>query len=340
MILRGWPFACCILLLAGQGLAGALDQSPLPKPRPGGNGTVAAVPAVPGQGAAISLGTVAGAAEAVTAAETTVAAADPAPLGPPTRSPLPKPRPGTAVDLAAGAARAAAAAAPALAMASTSAAAIAPVQPDAGGAASPVPKQRKGLFGFLTASASRTQPDPGAIVGRAGSVCGIPGIKGRALPPIAARVKGCGLEDPVEVTSVDGIALTPAATVDCSTAAALNTWVHAAAKPAFDGAGGGLEALRVAASYICRSRNNVPGARISEHGRGKAIDISGFILASGAEITVAQDYRRGSYSRPLKAVHKAACGPFGTTLGPGSDGRHEDHLHMDTARYNSGGYCR
>lgn len=335
MILRGWPFVCCLVLMAGHGLAGAMDQSPLPKPRPGGNGTVAAAaPGLPGQGAAIPLGPVA------PGVKTTTAAAAPAPSGPMVRSPLPKPRPDTHSDLAAGAAAAAAAATPALAMASTSAAAIAPVEPAAMGATSPVPKQRKGLFGFLTASATRTQPDPGAIVGRAGSVCGIPGIKGKALPPIAARINGCGLQDPVEVTSVDGIALTPAATLDCTTAAALNTWVHSAAKPAFDGTGGGLEALRVAASYICRTRNNVPGARISEHGRGKAIDISGFILASGAEVTVAHDYRRGSYSRPLKAVHKAACGPFGTTLGPGSDGMHEDHLHLDTARYNTGGYCR
>ena len=229
---------------------------------------------------------------------------------------------------------------PALALASTSAAAIAPVQPSAGAAASPVPKPRRGLFSLLTVSASRTQPDPGAITGRAGSVCGIPGIKGKALPPIAARIRGCGVAEPVEVTSVDGIALTPAATLDCTTAEALNAWVRTAAKPAFDGKGGGLQALRVAASYICRTRNNVAGAPISEHGRGKAIDISGFILASGAEVTIANDYRRGSYSRPLQAAHKTACGPFGTTLGPGSDGRHEDHLHMDTARSGSAGYCR
>ena len=339
-------FACCCLLLAGQALAGAIDRSPLPKPRPGGGGTVAAVAAAvperPGQRAGIPLGS---AAEAGS-----VAVTEPEASGPPTRSPLPKPRPGTDGDLAAGAAAAAAAAAPALALASTSApalalastaaAAIAPLQPGTEGAASPVPKPRRGLFSLLTASASRTQPDPGVIAGRAGSVCGIPGIKGRALPPIAARIKGCGVEAPVEVTSVDGIALSPAATLDCTTAQALNTWVQTAAKPAFDAKGGGLEALRVAASYICRTRNNVPGARISEHGRGRAIDISGFILTSGAEVTVASDYRRGSYSRPLQAVHKAACGPFGTTLGPGSDGAHEDHLHLDTARYNSGGYCR
>jgi len=326
MIGRGWRILGFVAILSGPVWAEAPVQSPVPVKRP----MVEIATILPGQGAAISLGD-----PAEVAAGGGVATAQ----GPLTQSPLPRARPVVAGDLAAGAATAAAAAAPALALASTSAAAIAPVAE--GAASSPVPKQRKGLFGFLTAAAAtRTQPDPGPIVGRAGSVCGVAAIRGKALPPIAARARGCGLAKPVEVTAVDGVALTPAATMDCPTAKALNGWVQSAAKPAFAGKGGGLEALRVAASYICRTRNNVPGARISEHGRGKAIDISAFILASGAEVTVAHDYRRGGYSGVLKAVHKAACGPFGTTLGPGSDGMHEDHIHLDTASYRSGNYCR
>ena len=319
---RGWGILGMMAVMVGPVLADAPARSMLPPTRPG---SAAVVVATPGQGAAISLG----------AAVVPLVVA-----GGMASSPLPRRRPVPVDPLAAGAAAAAEAAVPALALASTSAAAIAEVAAPVAGATSPVPKQRKGLFGFLTASATRTQPDPGAITGRAGSVCGIPGIKGKALPAIAARVRGCGLGEPVEVTSVDGIALTPPATIGCPTAVALNTWVHGTAKPAFAGKGGGLEALRVAASYICRTRNNVPGAPISEHGKGKAIDISGFILASGAEVTVAQDYRRGAYSATLKRVHQAACGPFGTTLGPGSDGRHEDHIHMDIASYRSGDYCR
>lgn len=318
---RGAGILGVMAMLAGPAFADALTHSPIPSARPGS----AQVVATPGQGAAISLGEV--------AVPLVVAGGLPS-------SPLPRPRPVPVDPLVAGAEAAAQAAVPSLALASTSAAAIAEVAAPVAGATSPVPKQRKGLFGFLAARATRTQPDPGAIVGRAGSVCGIPGIKGKALPPIAAKVRGCGLEEPVEVTSVDGIALTPPATIDCPTAVALNDWVQGTAKPAFAGKGGRLEALRVAASYICRTRNNVPGAQISEHGRGKAIDISGFILESGAEVTLAHDYRRGSYSATLKRLHKAACRPFGTTLGPGSDGMHEDHIHMDTASYRSGGYCR
>ena len=41
----------------------------------------------------------------------------------------------------------------------------------------------------------------------------------------------------------------------------------------------------------------------------------------------------------MRAAHRAACGIFGTTLGPGSDGYHEDHLHFDTVSRGSP-YCR
>ncbi len=81
------------------------------------------------------------------------------------------------------------------------------------------------------------------------------------------------------------------------------------------------------------------GAKVSEHGRGKAIDISGFVLADGSRLSIAKDWRRNN-GKMIKAAHKSACGTFGTTLGPGSDGYHEDHLHFDTANYRSGSYCR
>ncbi len=148
-----------------------------------------------------------------------------------------------------------------------------------------------------------------------GSVCGVAAIKGEAI-----------------VTSVSGVRLSQAITVDCATAKALNTWVREVAQPVY---GGDIVELKIAAHYICRPRNNKKGAKISEHGRGKAVDIGGFVLDSGKVLTVA-----GNYNKTMRKAHKGACGIFGTTLGPGSDGYHEDHLHFDTAGYRSGPYCR
>jgi hypothetical protein len=165
-----------------------------------------------------------------------------------------------------------------------------------------------------------------------GSVCGVASIKGEEIAAIGSKVKGCGVPEAVRVTSVAGVRLSQAATVDCSVATALNTWVDEVAQPAFDGR---LSELRIAAHYICRSRNNVKGAKISEHGKGRAIDISAFVLTDGRVLTVADNY-----NRTLRKIYKAACGIFKTTLGPGSDGYHEDHFHFDTSARKGGAYCR
>jgi len=165
-----------------------------------------------------------------------------------------------------------------------------------------------------------------------GAVCGVPSIKGEVISPISSKVGGCGVEDAVMVTSVAGVRLSQAVTVDCSVVQALDAWVKEAAQPAFDGK---LAEMRVAAHYVCRGRNNKKGAKISEHGKGRAIDISAFLLSDGKVLTV-----EDNFNKTLRKIYKAACGVFKTTLGPGSDGYHEDHFHFDTAIRNSGTYCR
>lgn len=167
---------------------------------------------------------------------------------------------------------------------------------------------------------------------RKGSVCGVASIKGEEIARIRSEVGGCGVEDPVAITSVAGVRLSQTATVDCSIAKALNAWVDEVAQPAFNG---NLVEMQVAAHYICRSRNNVKGAKISEHGKGRAIDISAFILSNGKVLTVARDY-----GKLLRRIYKAGCSYFRTTLGPGSDGYHEEHFHFDTSARKGGAYCR
>lgn len=101
-----------------------------------------------------------------------------------------------------------------------------------------------------------------------------------------------------------------------------------------------MREIKVAAHYACRRRNNSKTGKISEHGRGRAIDISGFELANGSEISVLRDWSAGSSSRALQRMHAEACGPFGTVLGPRANRFHLDHFHFDTARYRNGTYCR
>jgi len=172
------------------------------------------------------------------------------------------------------------------------------------------------------------------------SLCGNPTLVGERIDPIPGRISGCGVSEPVRISEAGGLRLSMAAIMDCPTANALTRWIEDGVKPALDRRGGGPESLRVAAHYACRTRNHQPGARISEHGKGRAIDISGFRLADGTEIDVLTDWGSGRDGRALRQMWRAACGPFGTVLGPESDRFHRTHFHLDTAQYRSGPFCR
>jgi len=128
--------------------------------------------------------------------------------------------------------------------------------------------------------------------------------------------------------------------MDCATARTLTAWLTKSVRPTVGRRGGGLDAVKVAAHYSCRTRNSQKGAKISEHGKGHAIDISGLVLADGSTITVQDAWKTWKDKKLLASIRAQACGPFGTVLGPGSDKFHHDHLHLDTARYRSGAYCK
>lgn len=219
------------------------------------------------------------------------------------------------------------------------------VSASAPAASSPEPAPRKGLFGLLRPA---KRPDSAGAAGKEaekkpskkgsstpvkGAICGDPALRGETLAPIRAKTKGCGISDPVRLTSVNGIKLSNGATINCETARAFKDWVSTAVEPIYGR--GKIVEIHVAASYACRPRNNQRGNRVSEHGRGNAIDISGFTFANGKQISV-----KSGFDKKMRQAHKAACGIFGTTLGPGSDGFHEDHLHFDIARHRGGPYCR
>ncbi len=149
----------------------------------------------------------------------------------------------------------------------------------------------------------------------------------------------CGVKDAYRVTSVAGVRLSQPATINRKTLATLERWMRQHAIPIIGRKGGGLVGISVPAHYACRTRNSRPGARLSEHAKGNAIDISAFKLADGTVLSVLSDWN-GSNSATMRRLHASACGPFGTVLGPNSDRHHQDHFHFDTADYRSGSYCR
>jgi len=191
-------------------------------------------------------------------------------------------------------------------------------------------------LGVLASACGRPDPE----VSRAGELCGVPGLSGTVSGLISDSVSGCGVERAVRLEAVHGVRLSRPATLDCPTARTLGQWVRESAQPEVGRTGGGLAGLRVASHYACRTRNSQPGALVSEHGKGRAIDIAALQLRDGSEISVLEHWGRGQKGRILARLHRDACGPFGTVLGPDSDRFHHDHFHFDTARHRGGPYCR
>jgi hypothetical protein len=149
----------------------------------------------------------------------------------------------------------------------------------------------------------------------------------------------CGANDVVRLEAIiqpdkSRVTLSPPATMRCTMAEAVATWVREDLTAATAQLDSLPRALDNYASYDCRGRNRVAGAKISEHGLANAIDVRGIRLANGrfAEFTdpsVSREFR--------EAVRQSACARFTTILGPGSDGHHETHIHMDLAE-RRGGY--
>jgi hypothetical protein len=157
----------------------------------------------------------------------------------------------------------------------------------------------------------------------------------------------CGIERPLNVSAlVDGtITLGPSAPLNCPMTARLQRWLRDDIQPyAFARFGAPVTTLNNFGSYNCRTRNNRHGAALSEHSYGNAFDVSGFTLADGRRVSVKDDWRGDATAAAfLREALYTACQRFRTVLGPGSDGAHEDHFHLDLLRHDASGarsYCR
>jgi hypothetical protein len=173
---------------------------------------------------------------------------------------------------------------------------------------------------------------------------------------IAKAIEGpgmCGIDYPLRVAALGETALTsfaeesntpraaavaPAATLACPMVSALDRFVSDSVQPAATRwFGQPVVGIKQISAYSCRGMNDVPGARISEHAFGNALDIAAFTLADGRTISV-KDGWRGTPAEQgfLHDVQESACALFTTVLAPGSNAYHEDHMHVDLMRRSSG----
>jgi hypothetical protein len=157
------------------------------------------------------------------------------------------------------------------------------------------------------------------------------------LPPIIGP-GDCHVVDVVRLDAIvlpdhAKVAVTPPATLRCLMAEAVVRWVREEVAPAAAQFNAPLRGLENYDSYECRGRNRIAGAKISEHGLANALDVKSFKLADGSvigptDVNVATAFREG--------LRRSACARFKTVLGPGSDGYHENHIHIDLAERQNG----
>ena len=156
--------------------------------------------------------------------------------------------------------------------------------------------------------------------------------------PLLIGAGECGALDAVILDGVmlpdrAKVVVSPPATLRCTMAEEIAAWLRDDIAPAVLKLGAPLRGLDNFDSYECRGRNRVRGATLSEHGRANALDVRAFKLANGemislTDVNVAKAWRDG--------IRASACARFSTVLGPGSDGHHEEHIHVDLAERRDG----
>lgn len=143
----------------------------------------------------------------------------------------------------------------------------------------------------------------------------------------------CRIDNPISVSGFNGgnIAFKPAATLNCQVTERFARWIKNDLNPASRLRYlSGVSAIHNAGGYSCRTMNHRRGAKMSEHSRGNAIDVTKIVLNNGKDIMVRKpgffSFREKGL---LNSVRSDACGYFTTVLGPGYNPEHADHFHFD-----------
>lgn len=162
-----------------------------------------------------------------------------------------------------------------------------------------------------------------------------------AIAPSVPPIKGpgaCGGDDLVRLEAVvlpdrRRVAVKPAAILRCRMATAVADWIRNDVSVLAASLDSAVSELDNFDSFSCRGRNRVAGAKLSEHGRANALDIRGIKLVNGRMLSLTD---RNAARDVREKVLASVCGRFTTVLGPGSDGYHEDHIHLDLAERRNG----
>ena len=112
----------------------------------------------------------------------------------------------------------------------------------------------------------------------------------------------CGGGDMVRLDAVllaagARVELKPAPVLRCAFAESLASWLRDEASPRAEKLGAALRTIETYDDFECRGRNRVVGAKLSEHGKGNAVDVRSFILADGRALGINRRFRGERVSR-------------------------------------------
>jgi hypothetical protein len=201
--------------------------------------------------------------------------------------------------------------------------------------AAPLPRPRPSGHSPEDTNGSPVMP------GRTASACQLRLTPDRAVFESLGEVAGageCGGPDIIllkRIVTRDhlSVEMSPSATLRCEIAEAIVNWVREDLAGLATHLGSVLAGIDNLDSFECRGQNRIVGAKLSEHGRANALDISALRLKSGQLVRLADP----ADSKDVRmAMRTSAYEHFTTVLGPGADGYHEDHIHIDLAERRSG----
>ena len=143
---------------------------------------------------------------------------------------------------------------------------------------------------------------------------------------------GCGWTNGVRIASSGGARI-PAEPLTCEVAAAFALWMAHEVQPlALSQFGKRVASVQNMGTYSCR---NIVGNPLfknmrSQHATANAIDVGGFTLEDGRQISVLRDWKgNGPEAAFLRTVHQRGCRYFRVALGPEYNKAHADHFHFD-----------
>lgn len=147
----------------------------------------------------------------------------------------------------------------------------------------------------------------------------------------------CSKLETIRMASLASMSIKPLDT-RCDLALSLALWEMRVLQPAAQKHfGEEIAEIQHFGSYNCRK---IAGTfSWSQHATANAIDISGFRLESGREISIQRDWsgEDAATAAFLREAHRGACDAFQAALGPEYNAAHHDHFHLDLGYWRS---CR